>query len=102
MTDTPNPCAVCDHERIGSELNYSTCGHCGGRSLRPDRRREIATVTTLTQPSAAELDQIEAAYREEGYESVLAVPVPASSTAARTAWETKVIAEGNPYARAST
>lgn len=34
-----NPCAICGGDRIGSELNYRTCGHCGGRFLRPEANR---------------------------------------------------------------
>ncbi len=95
-----NSCAVCGGAMIGDEIAHGTCGHCGGRSLNPNRRREIATITTATEPSPEELDGIVAAYREEGYEEIQAVPFPVSFEAAHTPWETKVFAEGNPYARA--
>lgn len=93
-------CPLCGGELIGSEVDQGTCGHCGGRSLNPNRKRsQIALVTTDTQPTADFLDTLEAGYLAEGYERVWAVPVPASfeANARQTPWETRVYAEGNPY-----
>lgn len=94
---TPDTCRVCSGELIGAELAYGTCGHCGGRSLDPNRRREVAVLTMRAQPSGEDLDSIEAAYLEEGYRGVHAIAVPASFEAAHPSWEVKVVAEGNPY-----
>ena len=35
-------CRVCSGVLIGTEKQYGTCGHCGGRSVRPKRRMENA------------------------------------------------------------
>lgn len=29
-------CLVCECELIGTETQFGTCGHCGGRSLTPE------------------------------------------------------------------
>jgi hypothetical protein len=67
----------------------------------PNRRREIATITTTTQPSGPDLEAVERAFLEEGYQNVAAVPVPVSAEATSSPWQTKVFAEGDPYAEAS-
>lgn len=35
-TGRPVDCAVCGGRLVGSELLWGSCGHCGGRSRRPD------------------------------------------------------------------
>jgi len=50
---TPARCSQCHGPLIGGELAFLTCGHCGGRHLKPSpapkptpRRRPIRDVIT--------------------------------------------------------
>jgi hypothetical protein len=36
---TLDRCANCRGPLIGTEIRFGTCGHCGGRSLNPRRKR---------------------------------------------------------------
>lgn len=87
-------CAVCGGDLIGAELSHGTCGHCGGRSLDPRRRRQVAQLTMVKEPDPATLEALEAQYAAGGYAKVQAVAVPANFEASHTPWEVKVFAEG--------
>lgn len=91
---THHPCAGCGAPLIGDEVPYETCGHCGGRSLDPNRRRtQIATLTGFkTQPTSADLDRIEAAYRSEGFAHPIAIPASGGR-----GWEVSVTADKEPH-----
>lgn len=43
---TPPKCAVCGGDLIRSEVRWSTCGHCGGRSIS----RRDASASQMPRP----------------------------------------------------
>lgn len=97
---TTQHCATCGGELIGAETGFGTCGHCGGRSLNPNRssrRRQIAEIETSSAPDAEMVETIVSAYLEEGYLEVEVVPQPARPSSESGPWTSKVFASGNPY-----
>lgn len=93
---TTETCSKCGGVLIGAEPKFGTCGHCGGRSIRPkSARRQIATATFDHYPDGRELSRLEELYREEGYGDPQAVPMPANDR--ERSWDVKIFAVGNPY-----
>lgn len=98
---TPNVrCGLCGGDLIGTEVDHGTCGHCGGRSLDPNRRQTIALITTSRRPTDSELEAIARAYIDEGYTDVAFVPMPKTDRE-EGPWESRVYGVGNPYAKGS-
>lgn len=61
-------------------------------------RHQVSTLTGWkAQPTAVELDRIEALYVEEGFRDVQAIPAQGQSG---RGWDVSVFAAGNPYTEA--
>lgn len=92
----PERCSICGGDLIGAETNFGTCGHCGGRSRKPDpARRLVSTLTFDYWPSPSALEQIETLFEEEGYEEVGVTLRPPRTKSDK--WTALVRALGNPY-----
>lgn len=105
---TTEPCAVCGGPLIRGELDYGTCGHCGGRSKVPAKpspvaqptepagtREQIAELTGFkTEPNGPELDRLERLYIEEGFAGVQAV---AKQGVTGRGWDVSIFAASSPY-----
>ncbi len=50
------PCATCGGDLIGLERAFGTCGHCGGRSLKPTETVASSRLTEVTPVCNAEND----------------------------------------------
>lgn len=98
MTPLQTTCADCGGDLGPSEAPRGTCGHCGRRSRDPNaprvERHQIADLDGYpAEPVGPALDSIEAAYREEGFRDVVAIPKSGND---RT-WQIAVFASNNPY-----